>query len=1604
MFLQIMFATAQTLAGLEQGIKPYGSYDGGDIDSISMVNGSLTLNIPIISYPQRGGKLHMGFKLVYANTILQPYAACNPVTHTCNNAGYQVNHRLQSSDQPPVSVVPDFEPLYAPSSGPTAPATVTNFDGAVHTMMGTTGQNLISIDATGYSFLGTVGTIIDRQGTRYSNSTGTVEDVNGNLITQNVNSQLFITGWNDTMGRVIPAAYPAGMTSTSNFSGCTGSQPTTSASLWTPPGPNGGTSQFKFCYASFSISFTAPDCINNASHSFCQPTSTVLSYPQSLVLPSGAAWTFEYNNVGDLSSITLPTGGTISYTWSYTSGLCVGPQYYSNGVNTWLYPYGRAITSRTVNANDGTGSHIWNYSIPTTINGQSFQSIVTDPALNDSVHTETSLAGACSVYETELDQYSGSHTGTPLKKVTTAYNYTYNSNLPDGGVAFDVVPATITTTDVLSGKVSQTTKTYDTGVSIGSGSNAIYGDLLTQSDYDYGNGSPGNLLRTMTNTYMIFSGPNAASYLANNLLTLPYTVQVKDGGGNQTSLTQYNYDETSRASSGLTSSYQFDSAPPAGTYRGNNTSAYHWLNSGTFTCPNGHSGGSGGYLIGKTAFFDDGMLNTFADPCSNTITYAYSLTYWGALATSITNALNQGTTKTYDFNTSSLASTTDPNNLTTSYSYDSMWRLSHVNRPDGGLDTITHQETTFPFSATLTTSINSSQNKVETNVFDGLGRISENQLTSDPQGTVYADTTYDTLGRVSTVSNPYRTGTDATTSSGTTTYRYDALSRKISVTYPDTSVLNTAYCGPSTLVTDPTGKWRRSRVDGLGRVVEVDEPNAVGASVNSNGCPGTGEPIWITSYTVDALGNLTQVVQNGSHQRNFTYDSLSRLLSAVNPENSNSSNPVKYAYNPDNTLLSKTDARSITANYAWDALYRETGVSYSNSDPPLAFAYDQSNCLSLSACQNIGYRTSMTDGAGSESWAYQVDSTNLRGIHREQRTNNSSPNNITKTTTYYLDLAGNVTQLVYPTGRTVNYTYDSADRPSSAADSSNGITYVADWKTPPASTNCAAGAVCYTPQGNVYSMSLGQTSSFTGINISESFNNRLQPNEIKASAPFGNAVDITYNFVDPSSGHNAGVVYGITNNLNSARSQSFTYDQLNRILSAGTSATTGTYCWGYQFSYDAWGNLLSQAGWTPNYSACSEGTMGGVTADGNNHVSGFSYDTAGNTLGDGNFTYTWDGESQLKTAGGVTYSYDGDGRRAAKLGSKLYWYGSGGETLAETDGAGNTQNEYIFFGGKRVALVPSSGNKLFYAEDLLGSSRIVANSSAICYDADFTPFGGERAYTNTCSQNYKFEGKERDAETQNDNFDAREYSWRFGRWLSSDWTAMPAPVPYANLSNPQTLNLYAMVADDPESFADLDGHCPWNTPGCQARSSPDTKTSSSSEMALAYEGVQPTPDQSQSQSPAQSQGQTENTQNQGQPAPTNPDSSPKAPPVVDNKGQPIVPGVEGWKEGEGSKGGSRDVRWAPLKPVPADSTKGEGQPNVSWDRSGHWDYKTGKKGETVRVTPDGGRLDQNHNPIPRVSISPDAARTAAKVTFWGTVAAVGAQIIRALGPVFEGAP
>ena len=68
-------------------------------------------------------------------------------------------------------------------------------------------------------------------------------------------------------------------------------------------------------------------------------------------------------------------------------------------------------------------------------------------------------------------------------------------------------------------------------------------------------------------------------------------------------------------------------------------------------------------------------------------------------------------------------------------------------------------------------------------------------------------------------------------------------------------------------------------------------------------------------------------------------------------------------------------------------------------------------------------------------------------------------------------------------------------------------------------------------------------------------------------------------------------------------------------------------------------------------------------------------------------------------------------------------------------------------------------------------------------------------------------GKERDTESGNDYFDARYYSNAMGRFMSPDWSAKEEPVPYATMDDPQSLNLYSYVRNNPLVRTDPDGHC-----------------------------------------------------------------------------------------------------------------------------------------------------------------------------------------------------
>jgi RHS repeat-associated protein len=266
-----------------------------------------------------------------------------------------------------------------------------------------------------------------------------------------------------------------------------------------------------------------------------------------------------------------------------------------------------------------------------------------------------------------------------------------------------------------------------------------------------------------------------------------------------------------------------------------------------------------------------------------------------------------------------------------------------------------------------------------------------------------------------------------------------------------------------------------------------------------------------------------------------------------------------------------------------------------------------------------------------------------------------------------------------------------------------------------------------------------------------------------------------------------------------------------------------------------------------------------------------SYDGSGNMTFDGSSYYAYDGEGRICSteawpeSGGVIafgYLYDADGRRVAKgtvnpapLGqapscdpasngftlTESYVLGQGGERLTALSWAGTTstwENTNVYGDGKLIATYDSSpsisgGQPItalhFQLSDPLGSRRVQTNAvgqaeqecqslpfgdGLYCYPAEGAP-AEEAVEDATGSQTgIHFTGKERDAESGLDYFGARYYGSSMGRFMSPDYQDMdddnvPEAIPNGAISNPQTLNLYSYVENNPLSKRDYDGHASW---------------------------------------------------------------------------------------------------------------------------------------------------------------------------------------------------
>jgi RHS repeat-associated protein len=897
--------------------------------------------------------------------------------------------------------------------------------------------------------------------------------------------------------------------------------------------------------------------------------------------------------------------------------------------------------------------------------------------------------------------------------------------------------------------------------------------------------------------------------------------KIYDGNGAQFAEDDYAYDIAA-------------SVDPNGNYSPVSNAAYCGSGSQTYRGNLGSvTRGLGTDATTESVQFDCvGNITKHTDGNGNQTGYSYADSFVSApttptyaYLTSISLPNGASVSRQYDWNTGNIRSETNANNLTTTFDYnDPLNRIKVITR-GAGLGSLASSTSIvyndIPAGGATPTSVQILKNQytatdqnLSSHVFyDAFGRTTIAQISGAE--TIQTATVYDGFGRVYQRCNPADAGVPSITD-GCITFTLDPLGRTTQALNPDGSAVSTAFSvqtSPASVrvstVTDETGVSRSMQYDALDRLA---------ATVDATGT---------ASYIYDPLDDLTQVFQ-GAQTRTFKYDSLKRLKEAHNPEttdaqNSQSTQFLSYTYDANGNLITKTDGRFITCygvlaaqscSSSYDSLSRAGRVSYSDPNtPPAWYCYD-GQLFSSSAGGCAG-----TSGSGQwlqKTWSGTV----VSGTPRNATSSSfdqagrlvSSTQTVAGTAyqpfvyNYYND--DQLASVQYPSGRLVVNCYDRNERVVWLSGNATSGTCTSG-RTP---TTAYATVQGYLPPGEIKQLALGN-----GLAETNSFNPRLQPTQIQLSSLFSLSYDYT-----TQQGQCAPQTWPAVPNNGNPQSQtivrngvtwieSYCYeDGANRLTKAYETATGG---WSETYGYDQFGNrwlLASQnVGQESNNLEIPNGSPWYLA---NNHISGWSYDGSGNITQVANMfrSFVYDAANRQISAviNGSTnsYEYDGEGRRVLKT-------------------VNGTPTAYLYDQiGVAAEYGPNSETGTqFLTADALGSPRLATDSSGNqIHSYDYLPFGGDiRAGTAGRDSTFPpatppvyvangikvgFTGKERDAESGLDYFGARYLSAAQGRFTSPDWSEKPQPIPYADLSNPQTLNLYSYVINNPLNRTDPLGH------------------------------------------------------------------------------------------------------------------------------------------------------------------------------------------------------
>ena len=1067
---------------------------------------------------------------------------------------------------------------------------------------------------------------------------------------------------------------------------------------------------------------------------------------------------------GSLSKMVTPSGAEVQYAYDLDSGALEA--------NSVLSPDdipAEAITKKTI-VQDGPDD-VWTYDIYADI-GAASQTYVNDNTIvSENSYPQMATLGS---------GFGGSYYGVsgltfrtirPFQKVEKHWSNLIftgaNLNSPGGTVVFNPVVDTeyTTLTDAAGNNLKMSAKTFQYDFN---------GNVIQTTEYDWfdpalvsrdSNGVPtgvpggATVLRTTNNTY--YNSATTASsgnvYAKRAIATgTPLILNALQQTTIGPSIAQFSYDGQA-----------YGVAPTVG----NLTTKKVWvdLESKWITTSNTYG------LYGNLATSTDArgkVTQFFYDDATHALPNRVVVDPQNSTGT-------QTTTTAYDYSTGLVTDQTDPNGQLTTIDYknqllgtvDPFGRPGITKAPPITIGVTPHRR------RVTTTYIDSARQVIQAaDLYAEDDQLLKTRTTTDPLGrpilteqtedgtnyTISAKNAYLDMGRVTLTSSPIRAAAASTDS--WTRVTKDSGGRVVEVstfggaTQPAwsgtsgvfTGAVTTVYDAHFTTVTDQAGKVRRSMIDALGRLRRVDEPD------NAGNLGSTAAPVQPTSYGYDVFGNLTTVTQ-GSQTRTFTYDSLSRLRTAVNPE----SGTISYQYDDNGNLLVKTDARSVSTHFEYDSLNRVTRRWYNGSNllsatthnsPALPagvaataearFFYDTQSlpagAPSYTRGSAVGRLVAQTYGGGSNGDYFAYDVLGRPTLKIQQ----------TGTVNYQMsadyNLSGAMGKLTYPSGHTSTQTYDQAGRLITLGGNLGD-----------GATRTYATGILYSPLGAMVKEQFGTS---TPIYHKLFHNSRGQLFDTRVSSVNDTwdwnrgrlVLFYSSNHVwgDSGTDNNGNVRFAQTfippenatlDQADTVTEQSYTYDSLNRLTSVAEARMTaaGGWVWSQQFqqsyNYDRWGNrTINPASWgtginVKQFTVNTANNRLGVPVG---QTGVMTYDATGNLTND---TYsgmggrTYDAENKMTQAADNTgqvsrYTYDSEGKRVKRqvASSQEEWqvYGFGGELLAEyraSAPASSPQKEYGYRNGELLVTATGRYNVA------LAANGAVATASSTATGSGFSP-------------------------------------------------------------------------------------------------------------------------------------------------------------------------------------------------------------------------------------------------------------------------------------------